>query len=207
MATKTDLLGNPENPNPTTLGFKLPGFGPRDVGAFEYEPIGTTANPCGRRELPRGHHLARPRWRQQANGSTLYVSPPPTSVIVDFSQPVNEATVQATDLILSGSDINSLSPVKATSVTWLDNHTARFNLTGQFNPVGTVNVSLVPGAIKSVSGQAVAPYADKVVLNSPQPAPTPTPAPTPSPSPTPVPHPHTCHPRRPHRRPAPHRHP
>ncbi len=38
VATKTDFLGNPENPNPTTMGFKLPGYGPRDVGAFEYEP-------------------------------------------------------------------------------------------------------------------------------------------------------------------------
>ena len=33
VATKTDFLGNPENPNPTTMGFKLPGYGPRDVGA------------------------------------------------------------------------------------------------------------------------------------------------------------------------------
>ncbi len=33
VATKTDFLGNPENPNPTTMGFHLPGYGPRDVGA------------------------------------------------------------------------------------------------------------------------------------------------------------------------------
>ena len=85
------------------------------------------------------------------------LSPSPTSIIVDFSQAVNESTVQATDLLLSGSDISSLSPVQATSVTWIDNHTARFNLTGQFNPIGTVNVSLVPGSIVSVSGQAVSP--------------------------------------------------
>ena len=75
----------------------------------------------------------------QANGGTLYISPAPTSVIVDFSQPVNEATVQATDLVLSGSDISSVSPVKVTSVSWIDNHTAQFNLTGQLNPIGTIN--------------------------------------------------------------------
>ena len=39
VATKTDLLGHRENPNPTTMGF--PGYGPRDVGAFEYEPPAT----------------------------------------------------------------------------------------------------------------------------------------------------------------------
>ena len=42
VAPKTDFLGNLENPNPTTKGFHLPGFGPRDVGAFEFEPLGTT---------------------------------------------------------------------------------------------------------------------------------------------------------------------
>ena len=77
-----------------------------------------------------------------ANGSTLYVSPTPNTVVVNFSNPVNKATVKATDLVLSGTDINPLNPVKAMSVTWLDNHTAQFNLTGQFNPLGTINVVL-----------------------------------------------------------------
>ena len=159
VATRTDFLGNPANPNPTTAGFHLPGYGPRDVGAFEFEPIGTPGHRGGRRCLPRGDHLAGAQWRPQANGSTLYVSPAPNTVIVDFSNPVNEATVKATDLVLSGSDINPLSPVKAMSVTWLDNHTAQFNLTGQFNPLGTVNVSLVPGD-QEISGQALPDYAD-----------------------------------------------
>ena len=53
---------------------------------------------------------------------------------------VDEATVTATDLVLSGSAVNPLNPVNATSLTWIDAHTAQFNLTGQFNPLGTVNV-------------------------------------------------------------------
>jgi hypothetical protein len=42
IATKTDFLGNFQNPNPTSRGLKLPGFGPRDVGAFEFIGAGTT---------------------------------------------------------------------------------------------------------------------------------------------------------------------
>ncbi len=173
VAIKTDLLGNVENPNPTTLGFHLAGYGPRDVGAFEFEPAGTVSTIAVGGSFRVVTTSLVPDGGTQANGTTLYVSPAPTSVVVDFSQPVNEATVQATDLILSGPDINSLSPVRATSVSWIDNHTARFNLTGQFNPIGTVNISLVPGSISSVSGQTVLPYADQVVLNTQQPAPTP----------------------------------
>ncbi|MGB2608545.1 MAG: hypothetical protein WBC80_06185, partial [Isosphaeraceae bacterium] len=153
----TDLLGNLENPNPTTMEFHLPGYGPRDVGAFEYEPPGTTGTTAVGGAFRVVTTSLVPDGSTQADGSTLYVSPAPTSIIVDFSQAVDESTVQATDLLLSGSDISSLSPVQATNVTWIDNHTARFNLIGQFNPIGTVNVSLVPGSIVSVSGQAVLP--------------------------------------------------
>src|SRR5208337_832915 len=121
VATTTDILGNPQNPNPTTAGFHLPGYGPRDVGAFEYEPLGTPGtNPVGGALRVVTTSLV-PDGGAQADGSTLYVSPAPNSVTVDFSQPVNEATVQATDLLRSGSDISSLSPVQAKSVTWIDN--------------------------------------------------------------------------------------
>ncbi len=196
VATKTDLLGNPENPNPTTSGFHLPGYGPRDVGAFEYEPLGSGATVAvgGAFRVVTTSLVGDGGF--QANGSTTYISPAPNSIIVDFSQPVNEATLQATDLVLSGSDINSLFPVKATSITWIDNHTASFNLSGQFNTVGTVNVSL-GGSIVSNSGQALPAYSDVVVLNStPQSTPSPTPV-----TPTPGPSPHRRRRRRPHRRP------
>ncbi|OJW22580.1 MAG: hypothetical protein BGO49_00940 [Planctomycetales bacterium 71-10] len=43
IASQTDFLGNYQNVNPTSRGLKLPGFGPRDVGAFEFIPTGTTS--------------------------------------------------------------------------------------------------------------------------------------------------------------------
>ena len=91
VATKTDLLGNPENPNPTTLGFHLAGYGPRDVGAFEYEPLGSTTTTAVGGTFRVVTTSFVPDGSSQANGNTLYVSGAPTSVIVDFSQAVNEA--------------------------------------------------------------------------------------------------------------------
>jgi hypothetical protein len=196
VAPKRDLLGNLESPFPTTRGFKLPGggaaYGPRDVGAFEFEPLGTT----GVRSVGGNFRVVTtslvPDSGTQANGATLFISPAPNSVIVSFSRAVDQSTVQATDLVLSGSVINPLAPVKATSVTWLDDHTAKFNLTGQFSPIGSLNVSVM-GGIKSLSGQVLPSYSDRVVLDTvdapPAPAPSPTPTPTPSPNPTPTPTP------------------
>jgi hypothetical protein len=74
----TDLLGNLENPNPTTMGFHLPGFGPRDVGAFEYEPLGTTRTTSVGGAFRVVTTSLVPDGGTQADGSTLYVSPAPT---------------------------------------------------------------------------------------------------------------------------------
>ena len=180
VASKTDLLGNPENPNPTTSGFHLPGYGPRDVGAFEFEPLGTVGTTSVGGNFRVVTTSLAPGGAGQANGASMNVYPAPTSIIIDFSQPVNKASVTATDLILSGSDLSALSPAKATSVTWLDNHTAKFNLTGQFNSSGTVNLSLATGSIKSVSGAPLPAYSDRVVLSS-NPVPTSPPTTTPTP--------------------------
>ena len=155
-APTTDFLGNAQNPNPTTKGFHLLGYGPRDVGAFEYEPLGT----AGTRSVGGTFRVVTtslvPDGATRANGATLTVSQAPSSVIVSFSRAVDPATVTATDLVLSGSDINPLSPVRVSSVTWLDDHTAQFNLTGQLNSSGTLNVSLASGSIKSTTGAPVA---------------------------------------------------
>ena len=74
----TDLLGNLENPNPTTAGFHLPGYGPRDVGAFEYEPLGTTGTTAVGGAFRVVTTSLVPDGGTQADGSTLYVSPAPT---------------------------------------------------------------------------------------------------------------------------------
>ena len=135
-APNTDFLGNPANPNPTTAGFHLPGFGPRDVGAFEFEPLGTPGTTAVGGAFRVVTTSLVPNGQEFANGSYAPRLPAPNTVVVNFSNPVDKATVKATDLVLSGTDINPLNPVKAMSMTWLDNHTAQFNLTGQFNPLG-----------------------------------------------------------------------
>jgi hypothetical protein len=210
VAPATDFLGNAANRNPTNRGFGLPGYGPRDVGAFEFIPLGTAGTQAVGGSFRVVTTSLVPDSGTVANGATLYVSPVPNSVIVSFSRPVDRASLQATDLVLSGTVINPLSPVRATSLTWLDDHTVKFNLSGQFNSQGTVNVSVSAGSVQSVGGQAVAGYSDKVLLDAvnappapttgPSPVPiTPAPAPAPTPAPAPAPAPTT--PTRPIRRP------
>ena len=121
----------------------------------------------------------------RANGGTLSVAQPPSSVIVNFSRAVDEASVVATDLVLSGSALNPLSPVRVSSVTWLDDHTAQFNLTGPLNSSGSVNVSVPSGSIKSSTGTSISGYSDQVVLTT-QPVVTVPVTPTPGSGPGPV---------------------
>lgn len=211
-ATTTDFLGNAENPNPIAKGFHLAGYGPRDVGAFEHVPLGTTPTRAVGGAFRVVTTSLVPDGATKANGSMLNVTQVPSSVIVSFSRPVNPDSVTATDLVLSGSDINPLSPVKVSSVTWLDDHTARFNLTGQLNAKGTLNVSLSSGSIKSSTGATISSYSDQVVVNTqavvttpvtpaPAPAPTAPTAPTPAKPPVKVPVKY----RKPHPRPVAHK--
>ena len=100
-----------------------------------------------------------------ADGSTLSVSSPPSEVVVTFSGNVNPQDIAATDLILSGTAINSLNPAHATSLSWIDAHTVEFNLAGQFNSTGTIDIEIEPGLIKSATGTTNLGYSDNVVLN------------------------------------------
>ena len=60
------------------MGFHLPGYGPRDVGAFEYEPPGTTGTTSVGGAFRVVTTSLVPDGGTQADGSTLYVSPAPT---------------------------------------------------------------------------------------------------------------------------------
>ena len=75
--------------------------------------------------------------------------------------------MQATDLVLSGPDVSSISPIRATSI----------------------NVVLNPDAIKSTTGVPIVSYSDSVVIDwvSLPPSSTTTSTPLPSPSPLPLP--------------------
>jgi hypothetical protein len=185
-AIPTDFLGNSQVKIPGK-GFGLPGYGPRDVGAFEFEGNGGTAIGGAFRVVTTS--LVPNTGATFADGSTLNVPTAPTSVTVSFSGNVNSKDIAATDLVLSGSAVNGLNPVHAVSLAWIDAHTVQFNLAGQINNGGTLNVAIAPGSIQSTDGQSNQGYSDKVVINInpnlPAP-PTPIPPP-PGPSPTPPP--------------------
>ena len=180
-AKPTDFLGNSQ----VTIqgaGFGLAGYGPRDVGAFEFN--GTGGQGVGGAFRVVTTSLVPIGGASFAGGATDSVTSSPTSITVTFSGNVNPSDISATDLALSGSAINSASPVHATSLTWIDAHTVEFNLAGQFNTTGTVNLSIAPNSITSTTGETNPGYSDNLVLKI---APIATPTPTPSPTSTPTP--------------------
>ena len=184
VATKTDFLNNPENPNPTDKGFHLPGYGPRDIGAFEHIPVGTPGTrPVGGSFRVVTTSLAG--GMTAANGAVLQTASSPSSIVVSFSKDIDAASLRANALSLSGSALDPNSPARVSSVTMLDAHTVSFNLSGQLRPSGLLKVSLASGAAKSKTGESLPSYNDQVNLRPLAPAPAPTPAPSPSPSPTP----------------------
>jgi hypothetical protein len=181
-AIPTDLLGNSQVKIPGG-GFGLPGFGPRDVGAFEFQ--GSAGSPTG---LPIGgafrivtDSLVPIGGEGAANGTILNVASSPTSITVTFSDNVNKQSLSATDLILSGTAVSALNPVHVTSLTWVDGYTVKFNLAGALQSGGTLDLSLPAGVVQSTSGSSNLGYSDNVVIHisttttghTPPPAPPP----------------------------------
>ena len=194
-ADRTDILGNFEAKIGND-GWGLAGYGPRDVGAFEYGGIGGNAVGGAFRVVTTS--LVPVGGATYASGGTLVTATSPTTITVTFSSDVSHSSISATDLVLSGSADNSSAPVKATSLNWIDGHTVQFNLSGPLSLPGSLNLSIAPNAIGSASGQGNLGYNDSVVLQlgnppanvNPTPYPTPfpvtiTPTPT-TPSPTPT---------------------
>jgi hypothetical protein len=194
-AISTDFLGNSQVTIPGT-GFGLPGYGPRDVGAFEFEGTAANTNAIGGEFRVVTTSLVPNTGAAFAGGSTLTVPSAPSNVIVTFSGNVNPQDIAATDLVLSGSAIDSLDPVHATGLSWIDAHTVEFNLTGQFNSTGTIDINVKPGSVTGASGTTNPGYSDNVVLRvvapvapvvtTPTPASSPTASLTPAPAPTPT---------------------
>jgi len=173
-AIPTDLLGNSQV-KITGGGFGLPGYGPRDVGAFEF--MGAGGHTVGGT-----FRVVTDSLGPVASGGTLKVTTPPTSITITFSGDANERSISATDLVLSGTAVDSLNPVHATSFSWIDGNTVKFNLAGQFNSGGTLDLSVPAGMIQSASGSPNMGYSDKVVIDIAAPPPvTPPPAPPPKP--------------------------
>ncbi len=161
-AITTDLLGNSQV-KISGGGFGFANYGPRDIGAFEFN--GTGGIPLGGAFRVLSTSLVPITGEFQANGQTLNVSTAPTSVTVTFSQNVNQAGINATDLVLSGTAVQTMDPAHATSLTWIDADTVRFNLTGNFNTSGTLSVSLPADTVQSVKGAGLTGYSDYAVLS------------------------------------------
>ncbi len=210
-AIPTDILGNSQV-KVDNDGWGLSGYGPRDVGAYEFD--GTGGNPIGGSFRVVTSSLVPVGGAPLANGGTLITATSPTSITVEFSGNINPSSIKATDLVLSGPADNGSAPVHATSLTWIDGDTVQFNLSGPLTLPGMLDISIAPNAITGINGQGNLGYSDKVVLQigtppgntnptplppgyNPNPTPgTPTPTPTgtgpgtgtgtPSPAPSPV---------------------
>ena len=185
-AIPTDLLGNSQV-KISGDGYGLPGFGPRDVGAFEFD--GTGGTPVGGSFRVVTTSVVPVGGAEYANGSTLVTSTAPTAITLTFSGNVDHNSISATDLVLSGTAVNPSAAVHATSLTWIDGDTVQFNLSGGLDLPGTLDVSVQPNTIHSVNGQGNLSYSDNVVIQVGTPPahvnPTPMPV-SPSPTPTPV---------------------
>ena len=161
----------------------FPGTGPADVGAFEYNGGGGTAIGGTFRVVT----TSVAGGATAADGATVDSSLAPKTLTVTLSANVDRSTVSASDLVLSGSGVNAINPIHATSLTWIDDHTVEFLLSGQYNENGTVNIAIPAGAIKSTTGSLLPAYSDKIVLAVPAAAVIPTPTPTPTFTPTATP--------------------
>jgi len=140
-----------------------PNTGPADVGAFEFSGTGGVSAGGAFRVVTTS---IAPGGASKASGTTF--SQGPNSIIVDFSSHVDRNTVTPNDLILSGNGLDGVSPARAASLTWIDEHTVRFNLTGGYKPSGTVNVAIAPGAVRGLYGESSLAFSDAFKLAQPQ---------------------------------------
>lgn len=144
----------------TVTGRGFPGTGPADLGAFEFQATGGSGSPVGGTFRVATSSLS-PDGSAVGNGAISYSSSaPPKSVTVTFSDNVDPSSVQASDLVLWGDGLNPVGPARATSLSWVDSHTVRFNLSSGFSNQGSVSVRIDPGTIKSVGGSSVASFKD-----------------------------------------------
>jgi hypothetical protein len=151
-------------------GRGFPGTGPADVGAYEF--MGTGGIAAGGAFRVASTSLAS-GGAAAAAGSTVSTQTLGNSIVVDFSGPVNQSSVLPSDLVLSGTGVDAADPVHAVAISWLDAHTAKFQLAGEFNSTGTVSVSIPSGSVQSQFNEPLRGFSDTVqvtnVVTSPQP--------------------------------------
>jgi len=88
------------------------------------------------------------------NGTTVTLGP--SAILVDFSEPMDPASLRREALVLGGAGAGS---VAITGAAWVDANTARFSLAGTWG-TGGVSVQLNTGQFRDVAGNTLADYAD-----------------------------------------------
>lgn len=130
------------------------GFGPADIGAFEFNGTGGIGSGASTSGGSFGNpQIATFGLRLGAGVTTITAAS--NAIIVRFTGAINRASVQASDLLLSGDALNPFDPARAVSVSWIDNRTVRFNLEGQFLPTGKLQVDLAQGAIRNANNTLI----------------------------------------------------
>jgi large repetitive protein len=128
-------------------GRGFPGHGPADIGAFEFQGTGGVAAGGAFRVTT-------------ANFAST------NSIVVSFSQQVNTSTVSPTDLVLSGTGLDALQPARATSLSWIDNHTVKFILSGAFRSTGTVRLNIAQGAVTSSANRRLPQFTQNLTVSN-----------------------------------------
>lgn len=169
-------------------GRGFPGTGPADVGAFEFNGVGGI--PPGGAFRVASSSLATDGGAR-ADNRALSTQVLNNEVIVNFSDYVDQGSVDPTDLVLSGDGVDSSDPVRAVGLEWIDAHTVRFLLSGRFNSSGTVSVTIPAGAVKSKFNDSLLGFSDSIQIaaasTNPSGPATPTPvAVTPAPAASPT---------------------
>ncbi len=167
--------------------------GPADVGAYEFNGTGGIASGAASFHVTAATLISGGVFNGTAqsisnfNTSGVFASTNATALEVTFSAPVNEASFNATDLLISGTgDLN----LKATGLTWIDPETVEFTLAGGYNQSGgSVQVDLARNKATSAAGQKLGAFNDAIILTTgtPNPPQSPPPPPPPPVSPPTVP--------------------
>jgi hypothetical protein len=146
--------------NIPNVGFSTAGI--VDVGAFEFDGLNAQVtvpiSSVGFSEPPPSTIGLK------FGAGVTIVSAATNSITFRFSGTPNRSSVQASDLLLSGSALRANNPAHATSVTWIDSRTVRFNFTGSLIPKSRVEVDFAPGALRNANRTLVPNFSKTITV-------------------------------------------
>ena len=142
-----------------------------DIGAFEFQGLGGKA--AGGQLFRVVTTSLAPGGASVAGAASLASAAAPRFVDVTFSDNPDKASVNINDIVISGTGVNQFNPIHATSLSWVDDHTVRFNLDGAYNSSGSLRIDIPQGSVRNQQGVGVASLNDSVNLVAPVPIPQP----------------------------------